>query len=74
MASAKDIFEANIFEANIFASGMWRGSGVATIGGPFTIDASDYYNAGSIASGSYSAGSEEFDWYNAGSAASEESC
>ncbi len=32
------------------------------IGGPFTVDASDYYNAGS----------EESDFYNAGSVASEE--
>ena len=46
-------------------------SSATIIGGPFTVDASDVYNAGSVAADSYNAGSEEFDFYNAGSVASE---
>lgn len=65
MASEKDTFEPKTFAANTFACGTWRGTGVTvtTIGGPFKVDASDSYNAGSVA----------FDYYNAGSVASEES-
>ena len=48
-------------------------SSVVIITGPFTIDASDFYNAGSVAADHYNAGSVEFDSYNAGSVATGES-
>ena len=39
---------------------------IIIIGGPFTIDAQDSYNAGAVTHDSYSAGIEIADSYNAG--------
>ena len=66
MASAKNTFEPNTFEANTFACGTWRGGAVPPLGGPFTVDSQDSYNAGAVTHDSYSAGIEIADSYNAG--------
>ena len=44
-----------------------RGYTISTVtGGPFTIDAQDFYNAGAATCDSFSAGDETSDSYNAG--------